>query len=206
MSEKDFFRDDAKRRAAAAVKVVESQTSAEIVVAVRRRSGDYRAPAYHFGLAVMGLVVGYLLVTPAPFPVGAIALDGFVAFLAALLLALNLDWLARLLVRSSRFAANVNQAARAAFYDLGISRTAARNGILVFVSTFERSCAVVPDVGVDTAALGEDWEAKCTELRHALRRFDLSAFLAALEGLGPILGTRMPRATDDINELPDEVQ
>ncbi|MBN2194301.1 MAG: hypothetical protein JW751_15905 [Polyangiaceae bacterium] len=206
MSEKDFYREDAKQRAASSVKVVESQTSAEVVVAVRRRSGDYRAAAYHFGLAVMGLVVGYMLVAPQTFSVAAIALDGLLAFLSAVAVGLSFDSLARLLVRPSRRTANVEQAARAAFYDLGISRTSGRNGILVFVSTFERTCAIVPDIGIDVALLGPPWAAQCAAIQAAVRRPNLTAFLAALEALGPILGGPMPRADDDVNELPDEVQ
>lgn len=206
MSEKDFFRDEAKRRTAAAVQVVEAQTSAELVVAVRRSSGDYRAAAYHLGLGAMGVTVGILLLVPQVFSVGAIALEGLTAFLVAVLLARNVDSLARLLVRRSRRQANVDQAARAAFYDLGISRTGGRNGILVFVSTFERKCAIIPDLGVDPTALGAPWQESCERLARAVRRPDLGAFIAALEGLGPILGAAMPRAEDDVNELPDEVQ
>jgi prolyl-tRNA editing enzyme YbaK/EbsC (Cys-tRNA(Pro) deacylase) len=40
VAEADFFREEAKQSTARSVKVVESQTSAELVVAVRRRSGD----------------------------------------------------------------------------------------------------------------------------------------------------------------------
>lgn len=206
MSEQDFHRPEAKSRAAAAVQVVEAQTSAELVIAVRRRSGDYRANAYHFGLAAMGVVVGALLVVPWTFPVAAIVLDGFGAFLGAALLARNLDSLARRLVPRGRRQANVDAAARVAFYDLGISRTAGRSGLLVLVSTFERACAVVPDVGVDIAALGAPWAKVVGELDAAARVADFEAFLAALERLGPVLGATMPRAEDDVNELPDEVQ
>ncbi len=206
MSEQDFYRAEARRRATAAVRAVEARTSAELVIAVRRRSGDYRADAYHLGFGAMGLVVVALLVAPQTFSVGAIVLDGFVAFLGASLLARNLDSIARPLVRRARRQANVDLAGRAAFHELNISRTSGRNGILVFVSTFERACAVIPDVGVDVAALGEPWEAALRDLRAAVHRPDFEAFLAAFERLGPILEAAMPRAEDDVNELPDEVQ
>ena len=206
MSETDFYQDDAKQRAADAVKAVEALTSAEVVVAVRRRSGDYRAAAYHAGLGAMGLVVTYLLVAPATYSVGAIALDACFGFFVATVLTFNLDALARLLVPRSRRQANVDRAARATFYDLGISRTSGRNGILVYVSTFERAMAVVPDIGVNVGVLGAPYQAQLDELRKAVRRPNVSGFLGALEGLGPILGAVMPRAEDDVNELPDEVQ
>ncbi len=206
MAEADFFRDAAKRSTASSVKSVEAQTSAEVVVAVRRRSGDYRVAAYHFGLFVGGAVVLYLLVAPQVFSVGDIALDGALGFGLGLALAYNLSALLRLLVREAPLAKSVAAAARVTFFDLGISRTSGRNGVLVFVSTFEQRALVLADVGIDTASLGPQWGAVCAALSAAVKRRDLAAFERALESLGPVLGATMPRSVDDVNELPDEVQ
>ena len=206
MSQAAFFGDDARKRAADAVKAVEAQTSAEVVVAVRRVSGDYRATDYHVGFIAMALMVAYMLVAPQIFTVGEIALDGVIAFAVGALLSANVAVVRRFLVRRHKRAANVAAAARAAFYDLGISRTSGRNGILVFLSAFERECVVVPDVGVDVDALGEPYRSACRAIDDAAHGLDLDAFLLAVEGLGKPLGEAMPRAEDDVNELPDEVQ
>lgn len=206
MAEADFFRDTAKQSTARSVKSVEAQTSAEVVVAVRRRSGDYRVPAYHFGFFVGGAVVLYLLVTPQVFSVGDIALDGALGFGAALALAYNVSALLRVLVRERQLAKCVAEAARVAFYDLGIARTSGRSGILVFVSTFEQRVLVLADIGVDVAALGPKWSDACQALSQAVKRRDLAAFEQAVESLGPILGATMPRSVEDVNELPDEVR
>lgn len=206
VAEADFFREEAKQSTARSVKNVEAQTSAEVVVAVRRRSGDYRVDAYHFGLLLGGLVVAYLLVAPQIFTVGDIALDGALGFGLGLLLALNVSPLLRFLAREKSLAKNVHDAARVAFVELGISRTSGRNGLLVFVSTFEQRAYVVTDVGIDVARLGAKWAEACAALSSAVKRRDLPGFEAALESLGPVLGASMPRAADDVNELPDEVQ
>ena len=206
VAEADFFRDAAKASTARSVKSVEAQTSAEVVVAVRRRSGDYRVPAYHFGLFVGGLVVLYLLLAPRLFSVGDIALDGALGFGLGLALALNVSGLLRVLVRERPLAKSVADAARVAFYDLGISRTSGRNGVLVFVSTFEQRALVLTDIGIDVASLGLAWDGACGALSAAVKQRDLAAFQRALESLGPILGAAMPRSADDVNELPDEVQ
>lgn len=206
MGEAAFFKDDAKKRAAEAVKAVEAATSAELVIAVRRTSANYRAAAYHCGFVVMGLATATLLVSPRVYTVGAIALDAIVAFVLGATLCANVNVLRRVFVLRSTRKANVGAAGRATFYDLGVSKTSGRNGVLVFVSTFERACAVVPDVGVDPAKLGPGWQAALDALSAAAGRADLDAFLDAVKGLGPVLGAAMPRSADDVNELPDEVQ
>ncbi len=206
MSEGDFFSEAAKQSTAQSVRAVEARTSAEVVVAVRRRSGDYRAAGYHFGLFTGAAVVLYLLVTPELFSVGAIALDGALAFAAGLVLAFNVPPLLRLLARPKALEKSVQEAARVAFFDLGISRTSGRNGLLVFVSTFEQRCVVLSDIGVDVASLGAGYARALAAMNEAVEKRDLMAFERALEGLGPVLGARMPRLEGDVNELPDEVR
>jgi putative membrane protein len=201
-----FFADDARKRASDAVKAVEAQTSAEIVVAVRRVSGHYRAADYHAGFVTLLLVVGYMLVAPQVFSVGMIALNGVAAFAVGTLLSANVAPLRRLLLSNKRLDAEVEEAARAAFYALGISRTSGRNGILVFLSTFERRTAVVPDIGIDVDALGDDYQQAVAAIGEAARALDSDAFFVAIETLGPPLASAMPRADDDVNELSDDIQ
>lgn len=206
LAEADFFTEQAKQSTAESVKSVERLTSAEVVVTVRRRSGEYRPAAYHFGFFTGGLVVSYLLLTPEVFSVGAIALDGMLAFGLGLVLAFNVSPLLRLLVRAKTLEKSVADAARVAFFDLGISRTSARNGLLVYVSTFEQRCLVLTDIGIDAAALGPAWTERCAALSQAVKRRDLAEFERVLEGLGPILGAKLPRSQQDVNELADEVR
>ena len=206
MSEGDFFDTDAKRAVAASVQLAEAKTSAEVVVAVRPRSGQYGVLAYHFGLALAAITVGYLLLVPAVYSVEAIALDGVLAFLLGALLAANFDTLRRGLARRSTLDANVNAAARAAFFDLGISRTTGRTGVLVYVSLFERRALALCDIGIDAHRLGASFQAASLDLDHAIQRRNLGDFLGALESLGAVLGALYPRSSDDVNELSDEVQ
>jgi len=206
MSEGDFFSDQAKQATKSSVEKAEAQTCAEIVVAVRKSSGRYGVLAYHFGLGLAALVVGYLLVAPEVYGAFAIALDGIVVFAIGALLAANLDTVKRALSRGSTLDANVRQGARAAFFDLGISRTSGRHGVLVYASMFERRCVVLADIGVDSARLGAPWAASQTDLSDAVNRRDLAAFQRLIVGLGAVLCVEHPRAADDVNELPDEVQ
>ena len=205
LAETDFFREQAKQSVARAVRDVEALTAAELVVAVRRRSGDYGVAGYHFGFTLAAAVVLYLLFAPQVFTPGAIALDGVLAFLFGVLCARNVSPLLRLFVRDGKLQKNVGEAARVVFFDQGISRTSGRTGVLVFVSTFERCAVVLTDVGIDTAALGPAWQGACEALSSAVKRRDLVAFEAACRSLGPILAAHVPSSKSDVNELPDEL-
>lgn len=206
MSERDFFSEEAKRETVASVRAVEAQTSAEIVVAVRKRSGRYGVLAYHVGLGLAAVVTLYLLVVPAEYSVEMIAFEALLAFAIGSALAANFDTVLRLVSRPSTLETNVSTASRAAFYDLGISRTSGRSGILVYVSLFERRCTLVPDIGIVPGALEPGWASAKADLEKAVVHRDLPSFYRALTALGPVLGRVLPRSEDDVNELPDEVQ
>jgi len=206
MSEGDFFSDEAKRATAASVRSAEAQTCAEIVVAVRKNSGRYGVLAYHFGFGFSALVVSYLLLAPELYSAFAIALDGIVAFALGALLAANFDSVLRALSRGSTLDENVRRGARVAFFDLGISGTAGRHGLLVYASMFERRCLVLTDIGIQPARLGSGWAVTERALAAAVKQRDLAEFQRAVTGLGALLRDAHPRSADDVNELPDEVQ
>jgi putative membrane protein len=207
MSERTFYEDRARAETKAAIASIEAQTSAEVVVALRLASGPYRDLDYLAGvlLAVVGLTAMLFVDRPfqlASFPIGVVASFVLGAFAAS-----RLPVVRRLFLMPGRARAAVRTAARAAFVDLGVSRTRGRSGILVYVSMLERRVEVVPDVGVDAAALGPAWAEAVGALERSLRpRPTFDRFLASLRALGPLLGQGLPRAADDVNELPDDVQ
>jgi putative membrane protein len=200
-----FFSDPAKHRVAAAVKAIEAETSAEIVVAVRARSADERAIDHLFAFAVAMIALGGILFLPQPFALEAIPIDVLVVFGVATFAIRRLPAIRRRLIPSSRLEDAVRVRARAAFVDLGVSRTRGRTGVLVFVSMFERIVAVVPDIGVEGAHLPPSWGAVVEALESVLRpRPDLDRFLNVLDALRAPLHEALPRGADDVNELPDE--
>lgn len=207
MSERSFYEERVKREARAAVEAIEAQTSAEIVVCLRGASDHYRDADYLFGflLALATLVTMLFVDRPfqlASFPIGVVA-----GFLFGSMASANVAQIRRLLVFPGRKLAAVRLAASAAFHDQGVSRTSGRTGVLVYVSMFERRVMVLPDVGVEAAGLGAEWKTAVAALEGSLTPSpDPDRFLAAMRALGPVLSRRLPRAADDVNELPDEVQ
>lgn len=205
MSERSFYRPEARSTIAAAVKELESKTDAEVEVAVRRVSGRYRDVDYAAGMALVLAATAVHALTVRPGWVHALPLDVVLAFVVGSVGCAHFWNLRRLLVPRRRQAARVREAALATFTELGIARTHRRRGILVYVSLFERKVEVVPDIGIDAVALGGTWPAALAELQAAMvRHHDLERFGAGLRALGPVLGSAYPRTAESVNELPDE--
>jgi putative membrane protein len=206
MSERTFFLKDSKARVTSTIRDVEAQTSAELVVAVKHTSGHYRDADFLGGFLLSVATLCALLFLPVPFAVAAMPIDVVVGFLLGAFFTSHLPPLRRLLLRRSRMDAAVHTVACAAFVDRGISRTKGRNGIFVFVSTFERTVEVIADIGIDAQALGDPWRTATAAVRDSVSHLDFDRFVEALGSLGPTLGAAMPHMADDVNELPDEVE
>jgi putative membrane protein len=195
----------AKQQVAAAITSIEKKTSAELVVMMRPDSGTYR----HADL-VAGAVaaLGYLclfLYHPEEFDFTFFPLEQAACFVLVALACSRLPWSRRVLSGAKTRAANVQLAAKAMFVDRGISKTRARTGVLVYLSLFEREVAVVLDVGLDAARLGEPYRLAIEKLRTAARHEGRDAFVKALEELGECLAAVYPIQDDDVDELPNEV-
>jgi putative membrane protein len=207
MSARAFFNKSAHERTARVVQRIEGQTAAEVVVAVRRQSAPYRETDYLFGFAVALAILCALLFLPQPFDIRLFPLDLLLGFVLGAALSAWAPPLRRWLTRTKTQRQAVRTAAHAAFHELGISRTSGRTGVLVFVSMLERRVHVVPDIGIDTQLLGEDWQHTIRRLQQSIAEGpDLERFLRELESFGPVLGRVLPREEDDVNELPDTVR
>jgi len=197
-----FYDQAAQARVAEAIREIEGETCAEVVVAVRPSSGNYRHADYAFGflIAFAGLLL--FLFHPRPIALEGFALEFPLLFVIGALVSAAIPPLRRLFVRRRSLEENARTHGRAAFVDLGISRTKDRSGLLVYVSVFERAVILVPDIGIDTKKLGNH----ATELERALDAgADVDRFVDALKALKKPLSRELPRRDDDVNELPDAV-
>lgn len=205
MSEGRFFEGEAKKRVRRAVKAIEAETAAEIVVAVRARSWRYRHTHFLFGFIVALVVLAGLLFSPWSFDIDFWPLEITVAFVAGVAFCMLVPPLERLLTAKSVMRAQVSRAAKAAFVDLGVTRTTGRSGLLVYVSLGERAAELVPDVGLSSACAAKTFAAAEAAIDRAVRRADFEAFVAGLNMLTKPLAEALPRRDDDENELADEV-
>jgi putative membrane protein len=208
VSIRDFFQPDTKKKVADAVKEVELQTAAEIVVAVHARSGSYRHTDHVVGALLAFATLLVLLFHPLEFAVEWMPANVLLAFVVGELISVGIPGLRRALTSQKVMNDNVRLFARSAFIEMGISQTRGRTGVLVYVSFFERRVDVIADSGVHVAEMikaGSGWGKALTALDDSLSGTpDLEAFLAGVRLLAAPLAEALPVQPDDINELPDE--
>jgi len=183
---------------------IEKKTSAEIVVAISRYSGDYRDVSYLSGciLTVVSLVV--LVLSPLNFHMYDIIPVVLVSFFLGYWLCRTLPGLCRLLTTRGRRKEQVRRASHRVFFEEGVSATRQRNGILVYLSIFERLVEIVPDAGIDGAIPRAEWHT----LRHRLNALMHSGsaveqVLQALSEGMQFLSLTFPPGEDNPDEIPN---
>lgn len=186
-----------------AVRVVESRTGAEVLVAVRPAADTWRECEWLGGAVVAFAALLFLLLAPPEFDLFLIPVWVALAFGVGAGLVHVVPPLKRILLPRRRADAAVARSASAAMSELGVTRTRDRVGVLVFVSVLERRAAVLPDVGIDLATAGARWESAVGAIEAAARALDGARLASAIADLAPILEESVPRSEDDVNELAD---
>jgi len=92
------------------------------------------------------------------------------------------------------------------FERLGMHRTAARNGVLVYISVTDRKLAVIGDKGIHERVGEAYWQGLVAAVSERLRQEQSrDGLIHALAEVGRELGRHFPRRPDDKNELSDDV-
>jgi len=212
-----LFSEQQKQQIAQAVAQAESATSAEIIPAVASASGRYDRGEDLVGLWLgLAAMIGVWTVLPEnpdagswggwPAWVTPICLAGvtLAGFIVGAVVASRVGWLRRLTTPNEEMADDVLRRAQHVFFDSRVHHTAGRTGLLIYVSLFERMAAVV----ADQAVLDKLGNPAVMELRDRLvealkTQPPAEALCAAIQAAGERLAPVLPRADDDVNELPD---
>ena len=197
------FDNTAGKAIGAAVREIEAKTNAEVVVAVRGRSGTYRHADYLFGaiLAFAGLL--FVLFSRWEFHTYWIPFDVIALFVVGAFVSSRGDWIRRLLT-TSRFRAKAARAGAAAmFYEAGIANTSAENGLLIYLSLLERKMEVIADRGVLKAVPPLKWNHAVFELKRIADDADPQKLIAGMREVGALLAEHMPATGENPNELAD---
>lgn len=203
---KPFLTDEAKRALTDAVRDLEAVTSAELVVAVRARSGSY----LHADLTA-GILAGLLTLAVLLFSHWEFGLVWFVIdpLLAGLLLGWISSWTRgprRALTGPTDRRRQVETAARALFVEKRVHGTRGRTGMLLYISLLEREAVIVPDLGLEALCVTEPWKGAAAAIEAAVHEKEDGVQIAQkIRGLAPLLSPVFPRAADDVDELANEV-
>lgn len=199
----DKFDKSAGDAIAEAIRQIEKQTSAEMVVVVRGRSGIYRHADYLFGaiVALIGLV--FVLFSPIEFHTYWIPFDVIALFIAGTWISSRGDWIRRTFT-TKKFRANAARAgASAMFYEAGIANTSAENGLLIYLSLLERRLEVIADRGILKAVPPLKWNQCVFELKQVGRQATPQKFIEGLRLTGKLLAEHLPATGENPNELAD---
>jgi len=94
----------------------------------------------------------------------------------------------------------------AVFEHLGMHRTAARHGVLIYVSVGDHKLAVLGDQGIHERVGQVYWERLVDAvLAHFREERPRDGLLHAVVEVGAVLARHFPRRPGDVNELSDQV-
>jgi uncharacterized membrane protein len=92
------------------------------------------------------------------------------------------------------------------FERLGMTRTALRNGVLLFIAAEEQRFTILGDKGIHEKVPPGFWDEVAAKLTLRFKNGEFTdGIVEAIEAAGAHLGEYFPRAADDVNELPDEI-
>jgi len=188
---------------AQAIRDIEKDSDAEIVVAVRGRSGSYRHADYLCGaiVALAGLI--FVLFSPFEFHTYWVPFDVVALFVAGAFVCSRTDWVRRALTSKKFRGQAARTGAAAMFYEAGIANTSAENGLLIYLSLLERRLEVIADRGVLKAVPALKWNNSVFELKRIGKNPAPENLVKAIRDLGCLLAEHMPATGENPNELPD---
>ncbi|HEX9160884.1 MAG TPA: TPM domain-containing protein [Thermoanaerobaculia bacterium] len=101
---------------------------------------------------------------------------------------------------------DIRKYAERTFERLGMTKTALRNGVLLFVASEDQRFVILGDRGIDEKVPAGFWDDIAAKLTIRFKAGEFTeGIVEAITSAGEHLGRFFPRAKDDVNELPNEV-
>jgi uncharacterized membrane protein len=93
------------------------------------------------------------------------------------------------------------------FVKLGMTATAEKNGVLIFVAPRSRNFAILGDSGIHEKCGDDFWNDAAAAMSDHFRKGDFAGgIVATVQKVGDVLAAHFPRREGSaVNELPDEV-
>jgi uncharacterized membrane protein len=101
---------------------------------------------------------------------------------------------------------DIRNVAERTFERLGMTKTALRNGVLLFIACEEQRFTILGDRGIDEKVPAGFWDEIAAKLTIRFQHGELTdGIVEAIESAGRQLGAYFPRASDDVDELANEI-
>ncbi len=102
--------------------------------------------------------------------------------------------------------ANLEERAKRRFELLGMTRTALRNGVLIYIAPKLRRFQILGDSGIHEKCGDDFWKETAAEIESHFRKGEFTqGIVRGIAKVGEVLAAHFPRQAADVNELPDEV-
>jgi putative membrane protein len=201
----EFLTEPGKAALLEAVREIEAQSAAEVVITVRTQSGSYLHADLLCALLSSFITLAFLLYSPWPFSHHWLLIDPFLIAACAGWFSRRTPAVRRWLSTREHMRSAVEREARAAFLDKNVCETDGRTGLLIYVSQLERESVIVSDRAVQSA-VDASFAAQVQALAAQVAAgCDALALANALRGLAGPLARALPRGAEDVNELGDQV-
>lgn len=200
-----FLNNNGKGRVTEAIAAAEQRTSGEFVAVLAQASSDYLVfPALWAAIAAL-VTPGAILIAGANFGLLETYAIQVAVFLVVGAFCLWPPVRIRLVPKAIRHA-RASRAAHEQFYLRDVHRTQERSGVLLFVSSAERYVEIVADEGIHAKVGEERWQEIIDVFVSEVKSGQTAAgFENAVAAIGDAMAAHYPRASDDVNELPNHL-
>jgi putative membrane protein len=216
------FSEADRKRINECVGAAESKTSAEIVPIVATSSGRYDRAEDLVGLWC-GVVL--MILTAVFWPAPAVSMESgswdkdptllqagksiiamLVGFMLGVAAGSRISSIRRMLTPSKQMREEVQQSARAIFFDKRIHHTDSGSGLMIYVSLFEHIAVILADQQILNALGQTTLDELCGSLVTQLKQESpTDAICKTIEAAAEKLSAALPRQNGDINELPNSL-
>ncbi|HEY1435639.1 MAG TPA: TPM domain-containing protein [Thermoanaerobaculia bacterium] len=92
------------------------------------------------------------------------------------------------------------------FHLLGMTKTAERNGVLIYIAPRAKQFRILGDVAIHEKCGDDFWKEVAAVMEEAFRRGELTeGVVKGIERVGVVLARHFPRGAGDKNELPNTI-
>ena len=202
---RELLTEEDKQIIAEAIRKAESSTSGEIVFAITDASAHYRHATFQGAIAGAVIGSGVYISLPIFHSIWFLLWTQAISLTISYALFLYLPW-RRWFIPSTEMDARVQDAGFTEFFTSNLHRTREANGVLIYLSCFEKRVVVLGDRGINEKMGPAGWD----EVRDRIIRgiHDGKAregICAAVELCGRTLAQHFPFVVGDTNELSNQV-